>query len=113
MTSEQTAIIRKAQESLEAARLLAGKGFFSFAASRSYYDMFYIAEALLLGEGLTFSKTMKYDPFIIKIPEGIKHGTFSLAAFCVRCFIIRIVGGYEFCHSSKVQQVGVSLMQIP
>ena len=56
MTSEQAALIQKAKESIEAAQLLAGKGFVSFAASRSYYAMFYIAEALLLGEGLTFSK---------------------------------------------------------
>ena len=41
MTPDQTALIRKAQESLEAARLLAGKGFTSFAASRAYYAMFY------------------------------------------------------------------------
>ncbi len=31
MTPDQAALIRKAQESLEAARLLAGKGFTSFA----------------------------------------------------------------------------------
>ena len=56
MTDEQAALIRKARESLEAARLLSGKGFTSFAASRGYYAMFYVAEALLLGEGLTYSK---------------------------------------------------------
>lgn len=56
MTPDQTALIRKAQESLEAARLLAGKGFASFAASRAYYAMFYATEALLLGEGFTYSR---------------------------------------------------------
>jgi uncharacterized protein (UPF0332 family) len=56
MTPDQAALFRKAQESLEAARLLAGKGFASFAASRAYYAMFYATEALLLGEGPTYSK---------------------------------------------------------
>ncbi len=54
MTVDQAALIRKAQESLEAARLLAGNGFTSFAASRANYDMFYATEALLLGEGPTY-----------------------------------------------------------
>lgn len=35
MTPDQAALVQKAQESLEAARLLAGKGFTSFAASRA------------------------------------------------------------------------------
>jgi uncharacterized protein (UPF0332 family) len=56
MTPDQAALVQKAQESLEAARLLAGKGFASFAASRAYYAMFYATEALLLGDGFTYSK---------------------------------------------------------
>lgn len=46
----------KAQQSLEAARLLLSNGYADFAVSRAYYAMFYIAEAFLEGEGLTFSK---------------------------------------------------------
>jgi len=49
------AILDKAQESLEAARLLAEQGYPDFAASRAYYTMFYTAEALLLFKGLSFS----------------------------------------------------------
>lgn len=56
MTSEQSALLQKAQSSLSAAQLLIDQGFYNFAASRAYYAMFYIAEAFLLGEGLTFSK---------------------------------------------------------
>jgi uncharacterized protein (UPF0332 family) len=48
-------ILNKAQESLEAARLLVGQGYPDFAASRAYYTMFYTAEALLLLKGLSFS----------------------------------------------------------
>ena len=56
MTPEQAALLRKAQDSLQAARLLAEQEFYDFAVSRAYYAMFYVAEAFLLGEGVAFSK---------------------------------------------------------
>ena len=55
MIPEQIALLRKAAESLRAAELLATNALFDFAASRAYYTMFYVAEAFLLNEGLTFS----------------------------------------------------------
>lgn len=56
MTAEQSALLKKAEESLEAARLLLKEDYFDFAASRAYFSMFYVAEALLLSQGLAFSK---------------------------------------------------------
>ena len=56
MIPEQAALLRKAHDSLEAARLLASKRFHDFAASRAYYSMFYVAEAFLLGEEHSYSK---------------------------------------------------------
>ncbi len=56
MTSEQAALIKKAKESLRAARLLAKNDLYNFAASRAYYAMFYIAEAFLLEEKIAYSK---------------------------------------------------------
>jgi uncharacterized protein (UPF0332 family) len=56
LTPEQRALVKKADQSPEAARLLQRHGQSSFAAARAYYTMFYLAEALLLGEGLAFSK---------------------------------------------------------
>lgn len=56
MTSEQQDLLLKARESLDAARLLAEKSFYDFSVSRAYYTMFYVTQALLLGEGLAFSK---------------------------------------------------------
>jgi uncharacterized protein (UPF0332 family) len=55
MNEQFHAILNKAAESLEAARLLAERGYFDFSASRVYYAMFYAAEALLLERGLSFS----------------------------------------------------------
>ncbi|MEW6586067.1 MAG: HEPN domain-containing protein [Nitrospirota bacterium] len=56
MTLEQAALLKKAKDSLDASRLLVERAFYDFAVSRAYYSMFYIAEAFLLGEGLSFSK---------------------------------------------------------
>lgn len=55
MNQAQKALIQKATESLAAASLLLDEGFYDFAISRTYYAMFYIAEAFLVGEGLDFS----------------------------------------------------------
>lgn len=55
MTPEQQALLDKAHRSLVAAQSLIQQGFYDFAVSRAYYAMFYVAEALLDQEGLTFS----------------------------------------------------------
>lgn len=49
-------LLKKATESIKASRLLFQEGLFDFAASRAYYAMFYLAEAILLTKGLSFSK---------------------------------------------------------
>ncbi|CAC5345884.1 MULTISPECIES: HEPN domain-containing protein [Planktothrix] len=56
MTNDQLELLLKAQESLNAAQVLLNNGFPDYAASRAYYTMFYIAEAFLEGEGMSFSK---------------------------------------------------------
>ena len=55
MKGQIQAIIVKAKDSLDAAKLLADQGYYDFAASRTYYAMFYTAQALLLARGLSFS----------------------------------------------------------
>lgn len=56
MMPEQKDLLVQAHESLDAAKLLQAQGYHGFAASRAYYAMFYVAEAFLLGKGLSFSK---------------------------------------------------------
>jgi uncharacterized protein (UPF0332 family) len=56
MNNEQQALLLKAQQSLEAAKLLLRNDYPDYATSRAYYTMFYIASAFLEGEGLSFSK---------------------------------------------------------
>lgn len=55
MTEDQLELLLKARQSLSAARVLLDNNFPDYAASRAYYTMFYIAEAFLEGEGMSFS----------------------------------------------------------
>jgi uncharacterized protein (UPF0332 family) len=55
VTPEQQALLDKARRSIEAAQSLIQQKFYDFAVSRAYYAMFYVAEALLDQEGLSFS----------------------------------------------------------
>jgi len=54
-TDEIHALIKKAKESLEVAEDLVRDGHFGFAASRAYFAMFYVAEALLAQIGQSYS----------------------------------------------------------
>lgn len=55
MIPEIEALLEKAQQSLHAAESLHTDGYFNFAASRLYYAMFYVAQALLLSRGQSYS----------------------------------------------------------
>jgi uncharacterized protein (UPF0332 family) len=55
MNEDEIFLLDKARENLKAARLLEQQKFFDIAASRIYYAMFYLAEALLYSRGQTFS----------------------------------------------------------
>ena len=56
MTPDQGMLLGKAYRSLDTAKVLLERGDYDFAASRAYYTMFYMAEALLHGMGKSFSK---------------------------------------------------------
>lgn len=56
MTEDQQELLEEARDSLSAARLLLTGGYPGYTASRAYYAMFYIAEAFLEGEGMSFSR---------------------------------------------------------
>jgi uncharacterized protein (UPF0332 family) len=56
MKPEQADLLRKSKQSLDAAKLMEQQSYHDFAASRAYYAMFYVAEAMLLQYGLSFSK---------------------------------------------------------
>jgi len=96
MTEEQSAFIGKANESIRAAQLLRDEGLHNISVSRSYYAMFYLAEAILFGEGLNFSKhsaviaafgerlvktgriPTKFHRFLIEAHEGRNVGDYDI-----------------------------------
>lgn len=55
-TVEIQANLERAEQAIEAAGKLLSEGYYDFAASRAYYAAFYAATALLLKEGMEFSK---------------------------------------------------------
>ena len=56
MTPAQRDLLIFGRDSQAAAQLLHSQSYYGFAASRAYYTMFYVAEALLLDHDLSFSK---------------------------------------------------------
>ena len=56
MTQDQRDLLVKARQSLSAGKHLLAGGYPDFAASRAYFAMFYVAEAFLEGEGMSFSR---------------------------------------------------------
>ena len=55
MTQDQQELLEEARDSVSAAKWLLDGDFPGYAASRAYYAMFYVAEAFLEGEGMSFS----------------------------------------------------------
>ncbi|HAF71481.1 MAG: HEPN domain-containing protein [Acetothermia bacterium 64_32] len=88
-------LMRKAQESLEAAKLLLQRGYYDFAASRGYYAMFYAAEAALLSKGLSFSKhsavVAAFGQHLAAPGELPTH----LHRYLLDAFDLRMVGDYD------------------
>jgi uncharacterized protein (UPF0332 family) len=72
-------LLEKASESLEAAKSLFEDGHYGFSAARSYYVMFYAAEAALLYKDLQFSKHSAILSSFNK--EFVKEGVFSASIF--------------------------------
>jgi uncharacterized protein (UPF0332 family) len=106
MKEEQRRLLEQAQESLEAAELLREAGYYGFAASRAYYAMFYVAEALLLDKGLSFSKhaavLAAFGEHLVK--TGLVGATFHRAL--VRAMAVRHAGddGEPGCVTSAEAQ---------
>lgn len=92
---EECALLEKAERSLTVAEELLGSGHADFAASRLYYGCFYIAEALLLYEGLRFSRhgqvLAQYGRLFAK-PERLDRSYHRLLE---RTFSLRQIADYS------------------
>lgn len=96
MTPEVDALLRVARETLAAAELLFREGHFRSCVSRSYYAMFYCAEALHLSEGRSYSR---HGAVISAFGRHfIKTGRLDakLHMYLCKAFDDRNLGDYEF-----------------
>ena len=94
MKEETGKLLAKAARAIEAAKTLLETGSADFAAGRAYYAMFYIAEALLLEKGLSYSKHSAVHASFGKMyaKEGIIDPKFH--RWLLDAFDQRIIGDY-------------------
>ncbi len=94
MTEAVGELLDKSLQSIRAAELLLQEGYFSFAASRAYYSMFYAVEALLLSRELSFSRHSGVMAAFGK--EFVKTGAFDgrFHRYLLHAFKLRNAGDY-------------------
>ena len=94
MKKEARKLLDKADQAIKAAETLLKAGNVDFAAGRAYYAMFFIAEALLLEKGLSYSKHSAVHASFGKTfaKEGIIDKKFH--RWLLDAFDQRIIGDY-------------------
>jgi len=125
LSKTQKDLIRKARESLEAAKVLLREGYPGFASARAYYAQFYIAEAFLLGRNLTFSKHSAVISAFARlfVKTGEVEPEYHL--FIRQAFNARMTGDYEAVrnitaeeaamhiqHSEKFVQLAIQMLTV-
>lgn len=104
MTPRQKELLDKAEESLLASKLLLENKFYDYSVSRSYYTMFYVAEAFLEGEGKNFSSHSAVISAFGKEfakPEKVPS---ELHRFLLDAQDLRHTGDYGQFHALNYQQ---------
>ena len=104
MTADQLDLLRKAQNSLRAARVLLDNGYPDYAAPRAYFTMFYVAEAFLEGEGLAFSKHSAVIAAFGQHFIRIGRAPVEFHRFLLEAQQVRHAGDYGLLHSVKLDQ---------
>ncbi|MBI2354767.1 MAG: HEPN domain-containing protein [Deltaproteobacteria bacterium] len=99
MTEPVRELLDKAAQSISAAELLLKDDYTDFAASRTYYAMFYTIEALLLSREYSFSKHSAVISAFGK--EFVKTGIFDsrFHHFILNAFDLRNAGDYGAIHA--------------
>ena len=111
MTSAQLNLLLKADQSLSAARLMLDGGYPEYAASRAYYTMFYIAEAFLDGEGLSFSKHSAVISAFGREFARTRRVPVKFHKFLIRAQELRNAGDYGEINAVTANQAADSIAQ--
>lgn len=95
MTIDQEDLLKKAEVTVQAAKALDAGGYTDSAVSRAYYAMFYVAQALLLEQGLTFSKhgslLAAFGQHLVKTGRVPAH----FHRYLIDAYNVRITGDYK------------------
>jgi uncharacterized protein (UPF0332 family) len=103
-------LIQKAEESIRAAIILNKENLPDFAASRAYYAMFYLAEALLLKKGKAFSS---HSAVIAAFGKEFTRGELldlKYHRYLMRAQELRNVGDYAIQSNVTIEQVNDLLL---
>jgi len=107
------ALLVKAKRSLCASENLMENGDYDFSISRTYYSMFYCAEALLLTKDMKFSKHSAVISYFGR--EFVKSGLLSreLYDYLLKGFRERQIGDYETLNlrSLRMQKSSIRMLK--
>lgn len=120
MKEATVGLLDRSRQELRAARLLVEEDLTPMAASRAYYALFYIAEALLFEAGLQFSshsglqsafgrefsKTGKLDPkfhrYLLDAYDERQDADYEMSAHPSQEEVLKIIGwGEEFLEAAE------------
>jgi uncharacterized protein (UPF0332 family) len=121
MNQEEQYLLVKAKENIDAAVLLLNQGYEEISASRAYYAMFYLAEALLHRRGMAFSshsaviaafgkefsKTGVLDPkyhlYLIKAQQLRQTGDYGTTATVSNESVSNVIGWADEFYTATVE----------
>ena len=110
---EIQALLVKAKRSICASENLMENGDYDFSISRTYYSMFYCAEALLLTKDMKFSKHSAVISYFGR--EFVKSGLLSreLYDYLLKGFRERQIGDYETLNlrSLRMQKSSIRMLK--
>jgi uncharacterized protein (UPF0332 family) len=111
MTPEQLDLLLKARQSLSVAKLILDNSYPDYAVSRAYYTMFYIAEAFLEGEGLSFSKHSAVISAFGREFARTGRVPVKFHQFLIRAQELRNTGDYGEFNSVTIEQANNVISQ--
>jgi uncharacterized protein (UPF0332 family) len=109
VTQDQSELLQKASQSLDAAKLLLANNYPDYATSRAYYAMFYLAEAFLEGENLTFSKHSAVIAAFGREFARTNRLPLILHRYLIEAQALRTVGDYGQLNAVTLEQASVQI----
>lgn len=111
MKQEQKCLLNKAINSLAAAKVLFDDEYYEFCVSRTYYSMFYIAEAFLLDLNLTFSKHSAVISGFGKAFISTKNIDSKFHRYLIDSQNIRNIGDYDIVAEISKEDAAIEIQR--